>query len=217
MRDACTFRIRASWRHSPSGDAPPELFAQPRHVTDMEQHCAHIEREFGALLNSFPGDPLPQSIQPHARVYSLAYLALRLQQHPELAGITPIVMLDDVQELYPDQRRQIQSEFVRRAAIPRWLAVRSQVLGLEELISLEGAEHGREYREIALDEIFQDHPSVFGKFSANVIHRRLQVTDSLQQVAVSEFRGLLGSPEARVGSEQSSQGNCRNDSQAVWL
>lgn len=182
----------------PSGDAPPRLFAETRSMEQMEEICTRVERDFGALLNSFPGDPLPPSIQPHARVYSLQYLALQRQVNPILAELTPVVMLDDVQELYPDQRQHLKNELIRRAAVPRWLAVRAHVFGLEELISLEGAEQGREYREISLDEIFQEQPGVFGKFTANVVHRRLQVTESLQQLTVNDFKDLLRSPEDKI-------------------
>jgi len=182
----------------PAGDAPPRMFAEMQTIEQMEELCILVERDFGALLNSFPGDPLPTSIQPHARVYALRYLALQIQQNPALSELVPVVMLDDVQELYPDQRQHLKDEFIRRAAVPRWLAVRAHVFGLEELISLEGAEQGREYREISLDEIFQERPGVFAKFSANVVHRRLQATESLQQVTVSDFKDLLRPPAEKV-------------------
>jgi hypothetical protein len=184
-------------RPLPSGDAPPHLLAEPRSLQELMEACARIENDFGTLLNSFPGDPLPTSIQPHARVYSLGYLALQLQV-PAFADLLPVVMLDDVQELYPDQRQHIRAEFMRRASVPRWLAVRTHVFGLEDLISVEGAEQGREYREIPLDEIFQDKPSVFGKFAANVVHRRLQYTDSLQHVPIGDFKNLLREPTETV-------------------
>lgn len=185
----------------PSGDAPPLAFSEARSIDQMEGLCTEIEREFGTLLNSFPGDPLPASIQPHARVYALAYLALQIQRNPSLSELMPVVMLDDVQELYPDQQKHLRDQFMRRAAIPRWLAVRTQVFGLEELISLEGAEQGREYREIPLDEIFQDRPSVFAKFSANVVHRRLQATESLQDLTGSDFKYLLRSAGEEISSD----------------
>jgi len=184
-----------------SGDAPPSLFAQKRSLHELEDRCAEIERAFGTLLNSFPDDPLPTSIQPHARVYSLAYLGMQVQRIPLLAELMPVVMLDDVQELYPDQRRHVKDEFIRRASIPRWLAVRSHVFGLEELISVEGADQGREYREIALDQIFQERPSVFAKFATNVVHRRLQHTDSLQQVTVGDFKDLLRAPPELIPAD----------------
>ena len=185
----------------PSGEAPPRMFAEARSIEEMENFCTCVERDFGTLLNSFPGDPLPKSIQPHARVYALRYLALQRQRNQALSELMPVVMLDDVQELYPDQRQQLKNEFIRRAAIPRWLAVRTHVFGLEELISLEGAEQGREYREISLDEMFQERPGVFAKFAANVVHRRLQATESLQQMTVSDFKELLHSPEEKVPHE----------------
>lgn len=184
----------------PSGDAPPHLFSEPRSLQELVDSCTHIENDFGRLLNCFPGDPLPNSIQPHARVYSLSYLALQLQ-NTALSDLLPIVMLDDVQELYPDQRQHIRAEFMRRASVPRWLAVRTHVLGLENLISVEGAEQGREYREIPLDEIFQEKPSVFGKFAANVVDRRLQYTDSLQQVRIGDFKNLFREPAATVTAD----------------
>jgi hypothetical protein len=184
-----------------SGDAPPQLFAEERSFQQLEELCARIENDFGSLLNSFPDDPLPTSIQPHARVYSLTYLAQQLQQNEALADLLPVIMLDDVQELYPDQRQHLRAEFMRRSSVPRWLAVRTHVFGLEELISVEGAEQGREYREIPLDEIFQEKPSVFGKFAANVVHRRLQCTDSLQQVPIGDFKDLLRGPPESLAAD----------------
>ena len=112
-----------------------------------------------------------------------------------------MIMLDDVQELYPEQRQHIRTEFMRRASVPRWLAVRTHVFGLEDLISVEGADQGREYREIPLDEIFQDKPSVFGKFAGNVVHRRLQYTDSLQQVSIGDFKDLLRAPPETITAD----------------
>jgi hypothetical protein len=182
-------------------DAPPLVFAQARTIDQVETLCSIIERDFGNLLNSFPGDPLPSAIQPHSRLYALTYLALQLKHNPAFAELTPVVMLDDVQELYPDQRKHVKDEFIRRAAVPRWLAVRTHVFGLEELISLEGTDQGREYREIPLDEIFQERPGVFGKFSANVVHRRLQATESMQQVPISDFKDLLRDAEEKVPIE----------------
>lgn len=195
VADSCVFEPL------PAGDAPPLVFSEARTIDQLEELCTSVERDFGTLLNSFPGDPLPASIQPHARVYALAYLALQIQRNPSLSDVMPVVMLDDVQELYPDQRRHLKDEFIRRAAIPRWLAVRTHVFGLEELISLEGAEQGREYREIPLDEIFQERPGVFAKFSANVVHRRLAATEALQQVTVSDFKDLVRAPDQRVSAE----------------
>jgi hypothetical protein len=178
----------------PSSETPPHFLSQRCSLDELEEKCSKIESDFGLLLNSFPDDPLPPSIQPHARVYSLSYMSLQLQRNPSFSDLVPIVMLDDVQELYPEQRQQLKDEFMRRVSIPRWLAARTHVFGLEELISVEGAEEGREYREIPLDEIFQERPSVFTKFATNVAHRRLQHTDSLQQVSVADFKDLLLSP-----------------------
>lgn len=185
----------------PSGDSPPLVFSQARTIDELEDICTQIDRDFGTLLNSFPGDPLPKTIQPHARVYALSYLALQIQRNSAFSDLMPVVMLDDVQELYPDQRQQLRDEFIRRAAIPRWLAARTHVFGLEELISLEGAEQGREYREIPLDEIYQERTGVFAKFSANVVHRRLLATESLQQVTASDFKDLLRAPDENVPAE----------------
>jgi hypothetical protein len=184
----------------PSGDSPPELFSRAQTICELEAACARIENDFGQLLNSFPDDPLPTSIQAHARVYSLAFLALQLRD-TVFANLLPIIMLDDVQELNAEQRDHLRSEFMRRASIPRWLAVRTQVFGLEELISLEGAQQGRDYREIPVDEIFQEKSSVFTKFAANVVHRRLQHTDSLQQVSIGDFKDLLRCPPDDVSAD----------------
>lgn len=182
----------------PPGDTPPRMFAESRTIGQLRDICSTVERAFGSLLNSFPGDPLPEPIQPHARVYSLPYLVLQTQSPAALSRVMPLVMLDDVQELYPEQRTHLKDEFIRRVAVPRWLAVRTQVFGLEDLVSLEGAEQGRDYREIALDEIFRDHPGLFKKFSANIVQRRLQATEHLQQITVHDFNDLLRPPDETI-------------------
>ena len=177
----------------PPEETPPSMFAQARSLNEIEGICLSIEREFSVMLNSFPGDPLQPNIQPHSRMYSPTYIARQLKTSTVLDKLLPIIMLDDVQELYSDQREHLNAEFLRRTGVSRWLAVRTHVYGLEELITMEGAQEGREYKEIKLDEIFGRHPSVFGKFSANVVHRRLQASEHLDQTTVSDFRELLAS------------------------
>lgn len=177
----------------PPEETPPNMFAQTRSLNEIEDICLSIEREFSVMLNSFPGDPLLPNIQPHSRMYAPTYITRQLKSNTVLGKLMPIIMLDDVQELYPDQRKHLNAEFLRRTGVSRWLAVRTHVYGLEQLISLEGANEGREYREIKLDEIFSRHPSVFSKFSANVVQRRLQASEYLDQTSVSDFRELLDS------------------------
>ncbi|MCX6000423.1 MAG: hypothetical protein NTU41_12810 [Chloroflexi bacterium] len=72
---------------------------------------------------------------------------------------------------------------------------------LEDLISTDEAVEGREYREIHLDEIFRSKPAVFTRFAADVIHRRLQATEGLQQLSVTDFKSLLMSPDQAVPRE----------------
>jgi hypothetical protein len=191
------------WVLSPleSGEMPPAIFSTSYKIDEMQEQCLSRERDFSKLLNSFPDDPLPSSIQPHSRLYSLDYLAQQIHQIPDLSRIMPVVMLDDVQDLYQEQRQHIKDEFIRRSAIPRWLAVRSQVFGLEDLVSTDEATEGREYRNIPLDEIFQQKPGVFPKFAANVILRRLQGTEALQQLPLADFKNLLMPPEKTVPPE----------------
>lgn len=189
-----------NWVLSPleSGEMPPAIFSTSYKIDELQEQCLSRERDFSKLLNSFPDDPLPPSIQPHSRLYSLDYLAQQIHQIPDLSHIIPVVMLDDVQDLYQEQRQHIKDEFIRRSAIPRWLAVRSQVFGLEDLVSTDEATEGREYRNIPLDEIFQQKPGVFPKFAANVILRRLQGTEALQQLPLADFKNLLMPPDKTV-------------------
>jgi len=182
-------------------EMPPDIFSTSYHIDELQELCLSRERDFSKLLNSFPDDPLPSSIQPHSRLYSLDYLAKQIHQIPALSHIMPVVMLDDVQDLYQEQRQHIKEEFIRRSAIPRWLAVRSQVFGLEDLISTDKATEGREYRNIPLDEIFQQKPGVFPKFAANVIFRRLQGTEALQQLPLADFKNLLMPLEETVSPD----------------
>ena len=179
----------------PADVAPPRVFAERKTVAELSSLCSQIEGDFGALLNSFPEDPRPTTIQPHLSVQALSYLALQRVKVPFLQNILPVIMLDDVQELYPEQRKQLQKEFVRRSAIPRWCAMRTQVTPLESLLSLEGAEIGRDYQELDLDRCFREKPGVFTRFAANVVDKRLAHTEALRPIDVESFKELLASPE----------------------
>ncbi len=184
-----------------SGETPPEIFSSPHRIDELQALCSSKEHDFSKLLNSFPDDPLPPSIQRHARMYSLKYLARQIQEIPVLSHLMPIVMLDDFQELYPEQRENIENEFIKREGIPRWLAVQSKVFGLEELTSTNEAAIGRDKRVVDLDEIFRKKPGVFTKLATNVIHRRLQSTDALQQLLITNFKDLLAPPEQTIPRE----------------
>jgi hypothetical protein len=188
----------------PTEDTPPPLLAQDISFVDLERECSEIEAKFATLLNSFPGDPAPSGIVPHARVFSFPYLAKVIAGVPECPN--PVLLLDDLQDLYDHQRDHLQAELIRRSSIPRWVAVRKYVFELEQLLPLEGTKDGREVREIDLD---QGSSGSFRKFLENVTERRLRLTESLQEYTTQNFRErLLSFPErvtlskARKGLEQ---------------
>jgi len=172
----------------PPDETPAALFNKPYSFGELEERCAEIETDFATMLNSFPGDPIPPSIAPHARVFSFSYLAN--QRHGEEFGWPrPLLLLDDFQELYEDQRNHLNTELTRRAAVPRWVAVRKYVFELEQLLPLEGTKDGREVREIDLDDA---KPQAFKKFVENVTERRLRLTEALQQMlTIQRFREQL--------------------------
>jgi hypothetical protein len=179
----------------PSRENGPPLFNKAHTIDSLAAECERIEADFATLLNSFPGDPIPPSIQPHARVFSITYLSCQKDSLPDLSGLLPVIMLDDLHELYEAQRDQIRHEFLQRAAIPRWVAIRKHVYELEELISLEGATDDRDFREIDLDSA---SPSIFRKFVANVASRRMQQSSALQQYNVNDFRIQLRDAETSI-------------------
>jgi len=182
-------------------EALPALFSEARTLGTMAEACAAIERGFGTLLNSFPGEPLPPGIQPHVRLFSPAFLTKQVTEVQEFKGFMPVVMLDDVQELYSAQREHIRTEFMRRAGISRWLSVRAQVVGLEELISLEGAESGRDYLEVLLDQRMKRSANPFPKFATNVVHRRMVSTEALVQAQAGSLRDALRPPSDAVSAD----------------
>jgi hypothetical protein len=188
----------------PSEETPPSLFAQDVSFDDLERECLQIESKFATLLNSFPGDPIPTGITPHSRVFSFPYLARFIAGVP--ACPIPVLLLDDLQDLYEDQREHLQTELLRRSPIPRWVAVRKYVYELEQLLPLEGTKDGREVREIDLDNA---SPGSFKRFLENVIERRLRLTESLQEYTTQNFRerlqilsGKIQPARARKGMEQ---------------
>ena len=188
------------FRPLPPEDTPPPLFARAMTIGELEVECAEIEAEFATLLNSFPGDPIPKVITPHARVFAFSYLGQLISTEGNGNWPIPILLLDDLQDLYEDQRRHLQSELLRRSAIPRWVAVRKYVYDLEQLLPLEGTKDGREVREIDLDHL---SPSIFRRFLENVTERRLRLTEALQQHTTQDFRERLSEqtetvPNARI-------------------
>lgn len=180
----------------PSEETPPPLFSVPRSFEDLEQTCTSLEMDFAALLNSFPGDPIPSALVPHSQLYALSYISLQLRGGRSSWPI-PLLLLDDFQDLYEDQREHLQHELLRRSAVPRWVAVRKQVYELEHLLPLEGTRDGREVREIDLDD---SKPAAFRKFLENVTERRVRMTESLQQIlSIQNFKDRLKPADEAVG------------------
>jgi hypothetical protein len=172
----------------PSEETAPPLFTSPRTFAELESICASLEVDFAALLNSFPGDPIPTSLVPHSRVFSLSYIAHQLGG-PATGWPVPLLLLDDFQDLYEEQREHLQRELLRRVAVPRWIAMRKYVYELERLLPLEGTKDGRDIREIDLDDSKQ---AAFRKFLENVTERRVRLTDSLQQMlTIQSFKDRL--------------------------
>lgn len=192
----------------PSQETPPVIFSKPQTLSSLSAECEKIEADFGILLNGFPGDPIPPSIQPHTKVFSLSFLSYQKQNVQALEHLVPLVMLDNLHELYPDQRQQILNDFLTRSGLPRWIALRKHVLELEQLISLEGAKDNRDYREVDLDGFFGNlSTSSFKSFIADVAKRRLSQSNSLQQYSISsDFKMLLRKADDIVPKEKVEKG-----------
>jgi hypothetical protein len=172
----------------PSEDTPPPLFAAAHSFAELERECLSLEMDFAALLNSFPGDPIPKSLVPHSQLFALSYISHQLKVGG-LVWPTPLLLLDDFQDLYEEQREHLQRELIRRSAVPRWVAVRKHVYELERLLPLEGTRDGREVREIDLDDSKQ---AAFRKFLENVTERRVRMTESLQPIlTIQSFKERL--------------------------
>lgn len=177
-----------SFEPLPSEETPPPMFAVAHSFAELEETCLSLEMDFAALLNSFPGDPIPKSLVPHSQLFALSYISHQLRG-PQSAWPAPLLLLDDFQDLYEDQREHLQRELIRRSATPRWVAVRKHVYELERLLPLEGTRDGREVREIDLDDSKQ---AAFRKFLENVTERRVRMTESLQQIlTIQSFRDRL--------------------------
>jgi len=175
----------------PPEESPAPLFGRERLFSELEAECRRIETDFAALLNSFPDDPMSPNIAPHSRVFSLSYLAHQLESQGS-NWPSPVLLLDDFQDLYEEQRKHLRGELLRRVAVPRWIAVRKYVYELEDLLPLEGTKEGRDIREIDLDDA---SPRSFRKFLENVTERRLRLTEALQQLfTIQSFRERLLDP-----------------------
>lgn len=187
----------------PAHEAPPHIFGKEQTVVSLGAECSAAQADFATLLNSFPGEPIPPSIQPHSRIFSVLYLSHLISNTRQLSGVLPIVMLDNLHELYEEQRNQIRDDFLRRASVPRWIALRKHVYELENLISLEGATDNRDYRELDLNDV---PPHSFRRFVSNVAERRLSQSTALQQYNVHDFKLQLRDADSDVQVKHASGG-----------
>jgi hypothetical protein len=172
----------------PANELPPSLFAKEQTIESLENSCRQIEKDFAAFLNSFPGELLPKSIELHSKIFSFSYLHNLRREIEDLRDLTPIVMLDDLHELYREQREKINEELRVRSGIPRWIAIRKHVYPLEELISLDEIKAGRDFRSIDLDK---SPPALFRKFVHNVADNRISLSSSLQPYRINIFEDQL--------------------------
>lgn len=187
----------------PAEETAPPIFASEQTLNSLEASCLSAEADFSTLLNSFPGEPVPSSIQPHARIFSVPYLSHIVSKVGPLKRVLPLVMLDNLHELYGAQRNQVVDDFLRRSGIPRWVALRKHVYELEELISLEGATDNRDYRKLDLDAA---PTGAFRRFVANVAERRLRQSTALQQYNVYDFKTQLKDAEPSLTLSQAEEG-----------
>jgi hypothetical protein len=187
----------------PSDQTPPRVFAACQTIGSLTVECESIENSFANLLNSFPDDPPPEQIRPHSRLFSLEYLALQTQVQGPLKGLKPIVLLDDFQDLYEAQRSHLAQELRRRSAVPRWVATRKHIYPLEELLSVQGAQEGRDIRDLDLDDL---DGAAFRRFAIDVANRRLQLSVPLQESGATEFTELLDDTADRISPTLLSKG-----------
>ncbi|MBL7061947.1 MAG: hypothetical protein ISS54_04350 [Dehalococcoidia bacterium] len=98
------------------------------------------------------------------------------------------VMLDDVHELAPRQRKKLISLIsATRSPTQLWIAERLEALSTEDWFS-EGNKEGRERNTIYLELHWREHHSRFEKFAGNVADRR---TDSASEGQITSFAGCL--------------------------
>lgn len=187
----------------PINESPSSIFNREHTLNSLAADCLKVQTEFAELLNSFPGEPVPGSIQPHAHIFAIQYLSQQITQIQAFEDLTPLVMLDNLNELYEDQRNQIRDDFLRRSVVPRWVALRKHVYELEDLLSVVGATEHREYRELDLDDT-QAH--TFRRFVAKVAELRIHQSASLQQYNVDDFKMQLKGADTTLPKTRVSAG-----------
>ncbi len=187
----------------PANDAPPSIFSKSYSIHDLYSLCERIENDFARLLNSFPGEPRPKSIAPHARIYIFKYLDQQVKQIPALSNILPIIMLDDIHILKEEQREHIIKEFIRRSSVTRWIAVRNHIYSLEKMISLQGGTEGRDFHDInlSIDPRFSK-PNIFRKFAFDITERRLRYTNFITDKTSEDIKRLLEYEIAKIHNDK---------------
>lgn len=114
-----------------------------------------------------------------------------------------IVMLDDVHELAPRQRRKLISSIsTARPPTHMWMAERLEALSTEDWFS-EGNKEGRERNTIYLESYWREHHGRFESFARDVADRR---TDSASEGQITSFAGCLSDVIGSTELEKRSPG-----------
>lgn len=111
-----------------------------------------------------------------------------------------LLMIDDVHRLRSIQRMELLDALVvLRPSFPVWIAERLSCLSSKEAL-IEGADEGREYRTVTLDELFPATANNvdFKKFINSIVHYRMRKT------TISGFDSWLNAREEDFASLQES-------------
>ena len=166
---------------------------------DAYDKMADLEAELCDMIDDpfWAGDP---SKLTHTGLWSLDLLAnLEVLVDDKPFIFRPLVMLDDVHELSESQLRHLLKILTsRQVALPFWISMRKQALGLEELLTErlgKGVEKGRDYEVINFESA---KDADFKKRAHDIATLRVQLVRAQLGALSQEFVSFLSDDREEV-------------------
>ena len=171
-----------------SGKFPPDIFSEDYTFSRFENIIREKEQLISSVLTSFPGTPIPLSLELHNRFSSFDLIDAQQKYYDKKF----ILMVDDVHDLYPSQLKSLKEALEHRNPFPRWIATRKHIFPIEKLVgNSNGITDGRENIVIDIDnEIYSKRP-LYKKFIRKLVERRIKLTSTLNEYNEEQIEGLL--------------------------
>lgn len=140
---------------------------------------------------------IPEAAQSPYQPFE-AIEALEIDWNGDRIRLKPLVILDDVHSLHPEQYAALFRSLTRREIkVGRWLMMRMDSLSPSAVFrsanedALPGIKSDRDYIDIVMEGSRSGDRRQFRKMAADMADKYLQLVDPLRERGYSKFRGLL--------------------------